>query len=109
MLTTQQIAAELARITYKNGWTFTVYDGQWEGQHLAIGAQVSDAYHPGQSVTLDVHTMLPPMPDVAYLHRWLGWRLGRLEVHEMREFLRVDGVAVFDPHADGADRDDGTS
>ena len=104
-LTTAEIQAELERVTYKPGWSFTCYDGRWEGQHLVITVDVLDAGRPGQSVTLDVHSSLPPIPDVAYLHTWLAWRLGRIENHEMREFLRVDGHAVFDPHAPFADRD----
>jgi hypothetical protein len=105
MLTTAQITAELQRVTYKPGWSFTVYDGQWEGQHLVIHTVVADATHPGQDTVLDVHSMLPPIPDADYLYRYLAWRLARIEVHEMREFLRVDGTPPFDPHAEHADRD----
>jgi hypothetical protein len=105
MLTTAQIRDELLRVTYRSGWSFEVYDGAFEGQHIVIRAKVIDAYHPGQTVDLDVHSMLPPMPDAAYLHRWLAWRLGRLELHEMREHLHLDGKPIFDPHAPYADRD----
>jgi hypothetical protein len=105
MLSTAEIKAELERVTYKPGWVFTCYDGRWEGQHLAITAELPDATRPGESVTLDIHSSLPPIPDAAYLHAWLAWRLGRIENHEMREFFRVDGRAVFDPHAPFADRD----
>jgi hypothetical protein len=105
MLSTSEIQAELERITYKPGWAFTCYDGRWEGQHIAITVELPDAGRPGETVTLDVHSMLPPIPDVRYLHTWLAWRLGRIEIHEMREFLRVEGKAIFDPHAPFADRD----
>lgn len=105
MLTVADIQAELARVTYKPGWTFTAYQGRWEGPHLAITAVLPDAYHPEHTVTVDIHSMLPPLPDVAALHSWLAWRLGRIELHEMREFLRVDGQPIFDPHAPYADRD----
>jgi hypothetical protein len=36
------------------------------------------------------------------------WRLGRIELHEMREFFQVDGTPVSDPHALHAERDSGT-
>jgi hypothetical protein len=39
------------------------------------------------------------------LEEWLAWRLGRLEVHEMREFLKRDGRVIFDPHGADADHD----
>jgi hypothetical protein len=54
---------------------------------------------------LDVHSMLPPMRDTIALEEWLAWRLGRLEVHEMREFLKRDGRVIFDPHGADADHD----
>lgn len=107
-LTTDQIRACLKRITYKPGYRFTVYDGQWEGQHLVITTAVPDAYHPDRTVTLDIHSPLPPMPDDAALHAWLMWRLWRIETHELREWFRVDGVPVSDPHAPGAARDNPT-
>jgi len=61
MLTTVDIAAHLERISYRPGWAIRVYDGAWEGQHLVITAEVEDTYHPGQTTTLDVHSMLPPL------------------------------------------------
>jgi hypothetical protein len=108
MLTTTEVQAELDRITYKRHWTFRVYDGDYEGQHLVITASVPDAYNPGLMTTLDVHSPLPPMPDAAYLHLWILWRICRIESHEAREFFRVDGQPVSDPHGEHADRDSRT-
>lgn len=105
MLTTGQVEAALERVTYKPGWTFRVYDGAWEGQHLVIRTAAPDAYQPGQTTDLDIHSPLPPMPDEAHLHAWLMWRLARIEVHEMREFYRVDGQPVSDPHGPDANQD----
>ena len=104
-LTVPQLQAALERFTYKPGWKFAVYEGRWEGPHMQITATLPDAYAPDATVTVDVHSMLPPIPDEGALWVWLGWRLARIEVHEMREFLRVDGVVLFDPHAPLADRD----
>jgi hypothetical protein len=36
--------------------------------------------------------------DEESLRLWMAWRLGRIESHEMREFFKVDGRPVFDPH-----------
>lgn len=107
MLTTQQINEHLTNRMYKPGWKFKCYDGRWEGQHFVITTVVPDAYNPGQDVTLDVHSMLPPQRDTEALDEWIMWRLGRLEIHEMREFYRdrTDGKPVADPHAEFADRD----
>lgn len=104
-LSTAQLASVLERVSYRPGWTIRVYDGRREGQHIAITTQVPDAYDPAETVTLDVHSMLPPQRDTEAFLTWLSWRLGRLEIHESREWFRYNGRAWDDPHADGADRD----
>lgn len=106
MLTTPELQAIVGRVTYKAGWIIEVYDGHFEGQHLVVAAQVIDAYDPTHLVTLDVHSMLPPMRDEQQFMDHLAWRLGRIEIHEMREWLKLDGVPPFDPHAEHADRDE---
>lgn len=105
VLTTAQLAAVLDRVTYKPGWLFKVYDGRYEGQHVVITTCVPDAYNVGETVTLDVHSMLPPMRDEAAFLDWLLWRVSRIEIHECREFFRVDDAPHSDPHAELADRD----
>ena len=104
-LTTPQLEQILARVQYKPGWSIQVYDGRHEGQHCAITTCVSDAYDSSQSVTLDVHSMLPPMRDEEAFMEWLLWRIARIEVHEAREFLHLDGRPYSDPHSEGADQD----
>lgn len=105
MLTTKELQDELAKITYKDDWWFKVYDGDWEGQHLVITTVVDDTYHPGEKTTLDVHSPLPPIPNVEYFHHYLAWRLGRIENHEMREFFKVEGQPVFNPHTEAGNHD----
>jgi hypothetical protein len=99
------IAEHLARVTYKPGWSLSAYQGRFEGPHLVVHAEVEDAYRPGSLTTLDVHTFLPPIDTTDSLERVLAWRLARLETHEMREWLKRDGRAIFDPHAVHADHD----
>lgn len=105
MLSTPEILTILERVTYKPGWKITAYDGRYEGQHLVITTVVDDATNPGTKTTLDVHSMLPPQADEQAFMSWLAWRLGRIECHEMREFLRVDESCWSDPHAEYADQD----
>ncbi len=106
MLSTAYVQHHLARLTYREGWSFKAYEGRWEGQHIVIRTEVPDAFNPGQQVTLDVHSMLPPMPDTTYLEAWVAWRLARIEVHEMREWLKRDGQVIYPPHAEHAERDE---
>lgn len=105
MLGIADIQAHLERITYKPGWAITAYEGRWEGHHIVIRTELPDTYNDGQTITLDVHSMLPPMRHTSDLNTWLAWRLGRLELHEMREFLKYDGNVIFNPHAPGAEHD----
>lgn len=95
----------LKKINYKPGWRFQVYDGAHEGQHIVITTEVPDSYNPGETVTLDVHTSLPPMASLDYFCDWLLWRLKRIESHECREFFKVGEKVWSDPHGENADRD----
>jgi hypothetical protein len=98
MLSTDAINAELARVTYKPRWSFRAYDDQWEGQKIRILADVPDAYDPDRTITLGVDSFLPPLNDEWDVRRWLFWRISRIENHEAREFFRLDGQILWDPH-----------
>jgi hypothetical protein len=104
-LSTDQIRQHLERLTYKPGWSFRVYTGRFEGQHVTIETTVPNTYHEGKTVTLRIESALPPMRDTQALEDWLAWRVIRIESHEAREFLRKDGLPIYDPHAPFADRD----
>lgn len=82
-----------------------MYDGSHEGQHCVITARVIDAYNPGQTTSLNVHSALPPCRDEQAFLDWLLWRCKRVEVHECMEFLQVDGKPHVDPHRPDADHD----
>lgn len=105
VLTAEEINGHLARMSYKPGWVFRCYQGRWEGLHVVITTVVADAYKPGETTTLDVHSALPPVETTEELERWIAWRLGRIESHEMREFLKRDGRTIYNPHGTNADRD----
>jgi hypothetical protein len=104
-LSVHEMQAHLRRITYRPGWRFDLYPGAWEGPHLEVLADVPDADGMGELVTVSVVSAVPPMDTLDQFERWLGWRLARIESHEMREFLKRDGVAIYDPHAPDAHRD----
>lgn len=81
------------------GWSLEFYEDPWEGPHVHIVATLPDAYRPGETIDIGVRSAIPPLRDASSLHYWLTWRLTRIFSHEVREFLKVDGKAVFDPHA----------
>lgn len=99
MLSMVEVAAELELVTYKAGWSFGLYEDRWEGPHILIVVPTPNAYRPTETIELGVRSPLPPFADADALHSWLMWRLGRIESHELREFYRVDGKIVDDPHA----------
>jgi hypothetical protein len=102
MLTFDEIRTELGKVTYRDQWRFVLYPHPYEGIWLSIIAELPDADHPGKTRVNNMRVALPPIPDVNYLHAWLLHRLIRIESHEAREFYRVDGVKIADPHAPGA-------
>lgn len=108
MLDIEDVRRRLSQITYRPGWTFTVYQGAYEHTVLAIEAEVENSYAPGTLVELRVNCPLP-MPalvTVADFDRWLFWRLRSIETHECAEWLHgPDGEPLFDPHRPHADRD----
>jgi hypothetical protein len=98
MLTIDEIADELAHISYKPGWKLIAYQHQHEGIWLSILAEVPDVAWPSRTTVLNIRTAIPPIPSMEYLRTWLLWRLLRVESHECREFLRHDGQPLDDPH-----------
>jgi hypothetical protein len=98
-LTLHQIQSALSRVTYRPGWTITAHPHPFEGAQLRIVARgVPDSTNPAASIDLGIDDWIPPLPDLDALWRFLAWRLGRIEQHEMREWLRVDSRPVFNPH-----------
>jgi hypothetical protein len=43
VLTVEGIRAHLERLSYKDGWSFDVYEGRWEGPHIVIRTTLEDA------------------------------------------------------------------
>lgn len=103
--TIQQIEDELKKITYRDGWKFSVYEGAFEGQHMTIEATVPDSVELGKTVDLRIETPIPPLKTIEDFHLWLIKRLIRIESHEAREWFKVNGIPIFYPHMKDAERD----
>jgi hypothetical protein len=98
-LTSGELAAELARYTYRPGWALSVFVHPWEGPFLRIRASVVNAYdHSADRIELRINSPIPPMRDPEAFGHWLLWRLMMVEIHEAREFLHRDGRMLVDPH-----------
>jgi hypothetical protein len=97
MLDDAQLKDAIGKLKYKPGWEFSFRDTEW-GKLLDIQATVP------HSVTLEPATFLFTrcIPSWTTTGQFVGWVkavLAEAEMHEMREFLRFDGVLVDDPHA----------
>lgn len=105
MLGLPELTELVSQVEYRPGWKITVGDDLWEGLYLRIVAPVENSYSPGETQDLGITTYISPNDrrDAHCFDTFLAWRLARIESHEGREWLRRDGRAIFDPHADKPD------
>ena len=102
---------QLARFTYKPGWTFKVdvtgdhYFGG--GLRVLATMKVEDSYHPGQTIEVGGWSAPMMLPGETGEGRktdedWFAFHLTKhiqaLEQHESQEWLRRDGKVFDDPH-----------
>jgi hypothetical protein len=104
-VTVAELATHAKRLTYRPGWVFQVYEGAHEGPHIVIAATLPDSTRPGETVDVRIDSAVPPLDTLAQFERWLLWRLRIVESHECREWLKRDGLPIFDPHAEDAQHD----
>lgn len=101
-LTLEQLRDEIARVSYRDGWTFEVRRTRWEGPVLVVRTRQPDSRADDEDVDLGIVSHIPPMPTSGDFRLWLLWRVLRIASHEAREFLRYDGVPIDDPHSEAA-------
>jgi hypothetical protein len=104
-LTPEQIAAALPLYRYKPGWHVSCHEQPYdtfpyEGFCVDVRFEVPNAYHAQDMQVQNVHVPVPPIVDTEHLYDFLTWRLARLELHELREFVWVDGKIRDNPHED---------
>lgn len=99
MLSTAEITERVRQYRYRPGWFLTVVETGFEDPWLRVLATgVMNSYDPQSPIDLGINSPIPPMETVDQLDRWIVWRLQRIESHEAREWLQVDGRPLFDPH-----------
>lgn len=103
-----RLEAELARWTYKPGWTFELerpppHDSFAVGS-IVVRYQALDSRGSGETIPIvvrwavDVYLLQDEHEQV--FQRWLQARVLDAERHESREWLRRDGGIFDDPHAE---------
>lgn len=105
MLTLGEMQDRLGEMTYLPQYEMEIYQGRFEGAHFHLRASVPDYINKGEPTVLDIHSPLPAMESTDQLDNWVVDRLIRIASHEVREALQVDGKPIFNPHAEGADKD----
>jgi hypothetical protein len=102
VLTLDALRRQLERVTYRPGWSMHLYEPKFEGVWISIRAELPNAYRPDENTVINVRSAVPPMPTGQYFLEWLLWRILRIESHECREWFKVDGEPLYDPHAPDA-------
>lgn len=106
--------ALVERISYRPGYILRVTH---RPPMLRVVAELDDSYHPGQRLEVAMHFPVPDFlleqwgiraaPGAVHAEgemvRWVRRALGWHELHERDEWLRLDGMRPFDPHADDPD------
>ena len=97
--------ALLKRITYKPGYRIA-FRTSFEGLLnlvVTVIAPDSTRQRPGLIEVTHLHT-LPPLDhfnEESFIYLLAGF-LRDVEIHEINEWLQVDGVAPYDPHEENA-------
>lgn len=100
-MTGDDFLALVASIEYKPGWKleaeFLALDLSW---HVTLSWDVEDAYGSGRTVTVQNKTMLQGVEqlDREFMVKYLFHQIVEAERHEAKEFFKVGGVRVYDPH-----------
>ena len=99
------VAEELKRWTFAPNFKVEAErDGRWGvpdqyGTRVVVKMRVPDVRPPHTEVVVEGVRALSFMESRAAFPHWLRSFIRDLVVHEADEWLKRDGVAVFDPHA----------
>lgn len=96
------IPAVLERVSYRPGWKIEYLDDGMGFARLVVRAPVANTYDPSQQVEI-LHSF--PVPyyiieqgDEQLILKWLARTLQQVEIHESREWFRVNGAIYDNPH-----------
>lgn len=90
----------LLHLSYKPGWKFEVEESVGYGLRLVATMSVPDA-QTGKPTVIGLAELLPTPPpdwDQDYALSLIKKLIQKMEEHEMKEWLRLDGECVDDPH-----------
>jgi len=97
----------LRRFTYKPGWQFSLREPvapDWHLWYLDVTFDVPDCNKPSGAAHIDMWRQLyvDELHDENHFWEWLFATVRICEDHEQREWFRIDGTRLHNPHADRA-------
>lgn len=107
-LTLEDVQEELAKITYKPGWSLSAHRGYYATPNyfdLVIKMDAPDSTNPDEVIPVGTSRPLSfyrlsmadsPWQEIFHeeVYRAICW----LEMHEVKEFFKVNGQHFVDPH-----------
>lgn len=104
-MTLRELRELVGRLSYRPGWAMQVEEfaeGFWTGPRVVITAMLADTYNPARMAEFRAYASLPPLDylteELALLA--IGGALKEAEIHESREWFKLDGKIIDDPHAE---------
>jgi hypothetical protein len=102
-VTYEELVDRLNRFTYKPGWRMRLERMATGTPYLLVEFEAENTYRPGETIKVGFREPLPPGSSILFsspgaFDAWLLSRLDEIERHETREWLKFDGVMIFDPH-----------
>lgn len=101
-MTRDEFIALAKRITYKPNANVQAFFITPELQQLRVSFHVEDTATPDDEKHIHISMSFPIPLDYFTDERqavyWILQRIDEAEAHETREWFKLDGVAVFDPH-----------
>lgn len=89
----------LERITYRPGWSITCIDRGDGSLYLFLSANVINAYHHAETTMLNsAYPLRTELLTEKEMLQEVYEALKVVELHELGEFLVLDGTRPFDPH-----------
>lgn len=110
-MTPGELQGLLARMTFPPGWTVTfehrtlTYEGAaFPNTQFVIEMDVPDSYHPERTALLRMLSPVPPWlfdPQTSerMMADWVRTQCHLRAIHEVDEWVRLDGQLLHDPHA----------
>lgn len=91
------LAAEVERMTFMPGWELSVFLDPFEGPVFRVVAKVPNSYS-DEPVTLQINSRIPWQTSIEDFRLWCLWRCDQIMRHETREWFKIDGKPLYDPH-----------